>query len=170
MKLCLSFVLLLTHFISINAQSSTVPELENCMNSVDDINNKKLKVDFEKAVINYLDAVKNRQGDKALSYVSKDLPMAHVLPGPRVLTNFAAYEESQRPWHEGSTGNYDYKIQSLTVTPGLGFASIIAFYDNIDSETQKPFSKEIYISFLFKHVDGSWLMIHSQNSVLKEVR
>jgi hypothetical protein len=96
--------------------------------------------------------------------------MTHVMPGPIIITDLASYMEHQRQWHEGTTGNYDYKINSIEVGSTVAHASVFAIYENTDLKTEKPFHLDLYISFLFRFVDGRWYMVHSQNSVLKESR
>jgi hypothetical protein len=129
-----------------------------------------LKVEFKNSFMEYIEAVKSRNGKKVQEFFKRDLPMTHVLPGAKIYNDLESYLENQRHWHEGTTGSYDYKINNVNVSSDMGFASVFAQYVNIDPVSNKPFHLDLYISFLFRRVDGRWYMIHSQNSVLKEIK
>jgi hypothetical protein len=140
------------------------------MSAIETKNEIILEAEFRRVFVEFLEAVKCRDGAKVMSFVRQDRLMTHVLPGPKILTDLDSYSESQRHWHDGKTGSWIYKIHALEVSSEMCFASVFADYKNVDQKTNVPFCLELYISYLFRKVDEQWFMVHSQNSVLKESR
>jgi hypothetical protein len=144
---------------------------DSCMDVYDSFTGRSaLEKYFLEALRGFLDASKARDNAKFYSYLRDDIPMYHVLPGPRVIDNLAAYEASQNQWMNGQGGFFDYRVHDVAVSGDLGHGSVYAVYENIDLATLRPFHLDLYISFLFKRIDGRWYMVHSQNSIINEQR
>ena len=123
--------------------------------------------EFHAAVQAFLGAVKNRDFQAFERYFRTDLEFKAVLPGGKIFDDVPSFMASQMNWFNGKSGSFDFKVERTEVASDLGAAFAKVSYKDNDVKGN-PFALEIYISFLFRRVDGQWFLIHDQNSVLRE--
>jgi hypothetical protein len=138
-----------------------------CMSDL--VNTSSDQEEFHGSVAAFLKSVKERDFSTFQKFFRNDLPFTAVLPGGKIIDDLPTFMASQSSWFEGKTGSFDYTVQRAESSSDLGSAHAIVDYKNIDANG-KAFALQIYISFLFRKVDGDWFLIHDQNSVLREVR
>ena len=127
------------------------------------------KVEFHKTAENFLAAVANRDFETFQSFLRADLGFQAVLPGGVILDSVASFIENQKTWFSGTTGNFKYVIDRTEISVDLGTVHSKVHYSNVDAKGS-PFELEIYITFVFRKIDGDWFLIHDQNTVMRERR
>jgi ketosteroid isomerase-like protein len=140
---------------------------EACMGSL--LNSSAALNEFSQTATKFLTSVKERDFNTFKKFFREDLEFTAILPGGKVINDVSTFMASQSSWFNGKTGSFDFSFQRTEMSGDLGSAHATVDYKNVDAGG-KPFELEIYITFLFRKVDGSWFLVHDQNSVLREVR
>ena len=139
----------------------------SCMGSL--VNSNVIQSEFLAVAAKFLTSVKQRDFQTFERFFREDLEFTAILPGGKIINDVPAFMASQTSWFNGKTGSFDFMLQRAEATSDLGTAFAVVDYKNVDS-SGKPFELEIYISFIFRKVDGNWFLVHDQNTVLREVK
>lgn len=125
--------------------------------------------EFKTSALQFLNAVSERDYKTFLRYFREDIEFQAVLPDGKVFNDVSSFLESQKTWFEGTTGSFNFKLQKTVVSSELGAAFALINYKNVDA-SGVPFNLEIYTSFIFCNIDGNWILIHDQNTVLNAAK
>lgn len=163
MKSAVTFLMLLA-----SACPACASDEEKCMKSVRDEALSDQQSEFHREMERFLAAVKSRDRGTFNRYLDSRVFVTALLPGGKVFKDVEAFQRSQDGWFEGATGRFDYQIERTDSTGDLGFAWAKVTYANSDAGTD--FELGIYITFVFRRLDGRWYLTHDQNTVVSDSR
>jgi hypothetical protein len=115
----------------------------------------------------FLLAVKERDFETFKTYFNDQLPFHAELPGNKIFNDVPSFMKSQEPWFQGTTGNFGYQVQDVTVDSTLGTTTNLIEYSNVDA-TGVPFTLKILITLKFQYQDSKWFVVYDHNQVLEK--
>lgn len=122
---------------------------------------------FEAEVHTFLKSVETRDWPTFKRYLDPEGELIAVLPNGTVHRSYEAFLTSQREYFEGKTSSFTSRVETVLESGNLGFATILATYEDTDAKPT-PFQSLLYITFLFsKAPGGRWYLIHDQNTLLE---
>jgi len=119
---------------------------------------------FKKAVGRFLNAVASKDWPVFMEFISLDKKFLAILPGDKTIDNTYDFLETQKPWFNGTTGTFNYKIEEAKRNSLNWIATIKAVYENIDDQG-KSFSKNIEITMTFLLDGQQWILVENINRV-----
>ncbi|MEZ4749047.1 MAG: nuclear transport factor 2 family protein [Bdellovibrionota bacterium] len=122
---------------------------------------------FQKTLVAFLEAVRLRNWDVFLTYLSTGAEITAVLPDGKVHVGYENFLATQKPYFQSRTGLFTYKIRQSVVGSEVAFAAADVTYEDEREDGQK-FRWKLYIGFVFKKSGQSWYLIHIQDSILEK--
>ena len=118
---------------------------------------------FDAAFNSFMKALATKDRATFQSFLAPDAFAQAILPPSRSYTSLAAYEASQDHWFESRTGSFEFKVIRTEEADRLAFGLVKATYSNVDT-SGKPFTMELWISFVFRKSGNGWKMMFVQNT------
>ncbi len=106
-------------------------------------------------------AAKNRSAFK--KFLDKKVYSFAILPPSRTYDTLDAYRASQDHWFDGATGSFDYTVKLAQESGAMALGLVQAVYKNTSTDG-KPFTLNLWISFVFKKCDAGWKLVFCQNT------
>lgn len=142
--------------------------VETCMTSLRNESPSELQTTFRAEAERFLRAVKTRDRATFDTFFDPRVAVTALLPGGKKFTDLASFLKSQDGWFAGTTGRFDAVIERTDASGDLGFLWARATYAN--SDDGGPFELDIYLTFVFRRIDGRWFLTHDQNTVVSDSR
>ena len=125
---------------------------------------------FEKAFKRFLSSLETKNLEEFKTFLHPDHDILIILPmehprGPQIKGYKNVIEEIQKIF-SNTDDKLSFKIETIEASEDLGFGAVEA---NIElHEKYKPkYNRKVYISYLFRRIQGDWIFIHDQNTILK---
>lgn len=123
-----------------------------------------------KQVVEFLDAVVNKERAPFLRHLKREYFSISILPGDRKILDYETYLEFQRIWNEEKPkASFNYQIELLLLENQLN-ASVVLMATYIDYDKNKVrFLKKIRIMDSFLCDNGTWYLTKNQNTEIPEL-
>jgi uncharacterized protein (TIGR02246 family) len=118
-------------------------------------------VDLAAAVERHLAAVTNRDLDDYLATVHDDVTL--VMLNGRVIEGRPAAGDFHREWFADPDWSWRLTPLRSTSAGDTGVALVAVDYDDLDG-AGKPYSLSYLLGLTFTRQDGTWLLLHDQNT------
>lgn len=118
-------------------------------------------MEFTEAVERHLAAVTARDLDTYLTTVHEDVSV--VLPNGTLVEGRAAVGEFHREWFADPDWSWRLSPTRTATAGDTGVALFTVDYDDLDRDG-KPYTVCYLLSLAFARVDGTWLLVHDQNT------
>ncbi|MEE9433679.1 MAG: nuclear transport factor 2 family protein [Sphingorhabdus sp.] len=116
--------------------------------------------DFRAAVEQHLEAVENRDFDTFKNTLTKTDDLNVIFPGGSVLENTQAVLDFHKQWF--ADDKWVFKTNIEKVIGGSDQSTALVKYSFQDSADGEP--REAWLVLTFQLEDGSWRLIHDQNT------
>lgn len=118
-------------------------------------------MEFAEAVQRHLAAVTGRDLDTYLSTVHDDVSL--VLLNGTLVEGRAAVGEFHRDWFADPDWSWRLSPARSTTAGDTGVALVAVDYDDLDRDG-RPYTVRYLLGLAFARVDGTWLLVHDQNT------
>jgi ketosteroid isomerase-like protein len=122
--------------------------------------------DFGTDFKTFMQALATKDRDTFETFLDKETYSFAILPPSRTFDTLASYRASQEHWFEGKIGSFTYTITLAEEVESMAFGVVRAVYKNVGDDG-KPFSLELWISFIFKKLGHGWKMVFVQNTQIQ---
>ena len=120
---------------------------------------------FRKLLDKHLEAITNKNVDVFLDTVSKE-NITLIMPNGNLINDYEGFSNLHKAWFEDEDWSIDYKLVEVKENEKLSSALLNIDYHDVD-ENNDPTHLNYYLYLLFENVDGKWLLVHDQNTIIK---
>lgn len=87
----------------------------------------------------------------------------------QLITDREKIIETHREWFEKTNWKFNTEKIREVVTDSMGFVLLRVNYEDQD-ENRTPFQMELFLNLIFQKIEGKWVLIHDQNTLIKDSR
>ena len=120
------------------------------------------KPDFERAVQDHIDAIRNRDIEAFKAHMTKDPTMYTIVQNGHAFTTPAEIIAVHEEWFKDPNWIWEGKLVHTVVGEDVAMALIT--YDYRPKPDDQPVST--WLVYVFKLEDGAWRIAHDQNTSL----
>ncbi len=124
-------------------------------------------MDFSQTLQTHLYAIEQRDLDLYLSTISHDEELSLIMPNGTFIQGYEAVAKMNREWFADPDWRLEAAVLRTIETDEMGLALLLVQYHDLTPDGE-PFDRQYYLNLIFSHVDDEWLLVHDQNTFLKE--
>ncbi len=115
----------------------------------------------------FLESVAQKNYKIFCAFFLKREPFRFISANGDEITDAYEFIENHRSWFESEAGYFKYTILDIHSTGELGVGTLRAEFKHEDNH-QNAIHFDLYISCMFKRLENQWILIHDQNTLLKD--
>lgn len=120
---------------------------------------------FELALKNHLDAIKNKNFEAFIQSVKLD-EVTLIMPNGNFISDKDSFINLHRDWFFDEDWNLEHTLIKTEVGLVHAFALLAIDYTDCDAEGN-TIKMKYYLNLIFRKCDDAWLLIHDQNTIFK---
>lgn len=126
-------------------------------------------MDFSTTLAAYLDAVQQRDLDALEVLLAPSDQLTLILPNGIQMLGHEEVLEFHRTWFDDLEWTLKSELHHTVETETMALALLSVEYDDLDP-SGLPYQLHYFLTLTFMLVEGNWLLIHDQNTLVHEGR
>ena len=120
---------------------------------------------FRETLSKHLRAIQGRNLASLMETVSPD-ELTLIMSDGQVVRSAAEFARLHRTWFESMSWTLDVSLVTIIESASLAVATLLLEYRDVRED--RPVHQKSLLTLVFAVRDGLWLMVHDQNTPIKE--